>query len=41
MMDGVMCHPGMSDSDTHTKLKFMKKYVGAAQSQLKLNMKNR
>jgi hypothetical protein len=41
MMVGVIFQLDMFDFDTHMKLKIMKKYVGVAQFQLKLNTKNR
>jgi hypothetical protein len=40
-MAGAIFQLDMFDFDTHMKLKFMKKYLGMAQFQLKLNTKNR
>jgi hypothetical protein len=40
-MAGAIFQLDMFDFDTHMKLKIMKKYVGVAQFQLKLNTKNR
>ena len=40
-MAGAIFQLDMFDFDTHMKLKFMKKYVGVVQFQLKLNTKNR
>jgi hypothetical protein len=41
MTDGVTFLPDIFDFGILTKHKFMKKYAGAGQSQLRLNMKNR
>ena len=41
MMGGVIFLPGMFGFDTLMKHKITRKYAGAVQSQLRLNMRNR